>query len=242
MNTFDAINKLRTRLSPLFPFLTRDFIVRLMPGRLRSEALLLASATNAIRKGLDAAMLHPTFERTAMATKIKDALASHPGLSAERWDREVLNPILDSGQSLSGVQYEVGDLIPETGHTVTKGDMVVARLNSKFSNAVTKVVTGASAMSGVVVANPQLIEDDQTKLLRKPIKDGPLMSPRGMNRGTANDATHSTADNWIQEWKLAKADGTTSKLMDQDWFYEKVVLPHVTSGNPESRPPPCAAY
>lgn len=233
MNSFDLVNKLRTRLAALFPFLTRDFVVRLMPGRLRADALLLASATNAVRKGIDAALLHPTFGQVAHALKIQDAIDSHPGLGQQRWDREVLNPILDAGQSLTGVPYEVGDLIPETGHIVTAEDMAAARINSKFSNAVTKVVTGASGMSGVITANPQLIEDDKTKLLRKPVKDGPLMSPRSLNRGTANDATHSSADNWIQEWKLAKADGATSKLMDQDWFYTNVVLPHAVASNPE---------
>ncbi len=233
MNSFDGVNMLRSRLSVLFPFMTRDFVVRLMPGRLRTDALGLASATNALRKALDQVTLHPTFGRMRLNLKVDEAVKSHPGLTAKQWESEVFNYVIDSGQETTGAQFEVGDIIPETGHKVTKADLDAARINSKFASAAYKAVEGASGMSGVLAANPQLIEPEKSGLLRKGIKSGPLTAPRGRNRGVANDVNHESADSILKTWRDSKENGGTTKLSEQDWFFNRVVLSHVVTGNPE---------
>lgn len=160
------------------------------------------------------------------------AVASH-GWDTTRimhWKKNVLNPILAAGQNAGQMRLGSGNYIPGTGIKITKEDMVVARLEKRFSQAIVQTTQGTAANTPTILLhNPVLVEDVDPKGKR------PSFKRRALSPGPLTMARHFSqwGHGFLVQWTAAKSSAERLRLLTTGDNFQMAVLGYVTTTNPE---------
>lgn len=236
--SLDIINRI-TDVMPLVDLLkTRGDITRKLPGRIMLDLLRSQQAVNAVSLGLRGVANHPVHGSKRQAEDEAAAIKSHSGMTPEQWRREVLEPIFDEGQRFDRRNPEAGRK-SRFGHAYTSQDLKAAKLQSQYVNHAMRVIQGPASRSGVVLANPVLVEDKEAAVARGGAAVGPITMPRGFNRGSNRDP--HTVDYWDKAWReaseptddAAKRAARIALLVRDDSFFDNVAVAYVWEQNPE---------
>lgn len=237
---FDIINRVRVWVPVLRPLIDRMFIFRQMPGTIGSKLRILTKVGMQVAKQIESARANPKFGEAAMNIAADAAIKSHSGMTPEQWDAEVLNELLGSAQESTGRSLRVGDT-NIFGHTITKEDMAVAKLQARFSNALYEATKGM-ARGGISMYFPTLVREtykvggkEQVRM-RYAYASGGLMTPRSFNRSADPEGPIALTEEWrkaeVPNDPVATAANRRA-LMNTPAFFTRVVLGHVTESNPE---------
>lgn len=219
----DAISQIRNSFPLLQNMVTRNLIYRIIPGRLMTTLRGIGTVLDSTSTSITAANKNKAYGFGAQDIANARAIRSHPEMDALRWNREVANFIFAGNQSYQRYLLKVGDIIPQTGHRITREDMDAARLQRRWSDKIYEIMTRQDRKDlGIEMYYPVEVEDSRG-VMRKPYAAGPMVVPRRFNRRKAKVAS---------EW-LELGNNTDAKLahLSQPSVFRDMALGHVAEIN-----------
>lgn len=219
----DVISRIRNSFPLLQNMVTRNLIYRIIPGRLMTTLRGIGTVLDSTVTSITAANKNKVYGFGAQDIANARAIRSHPELDALRWNREVANFIFAGNQSYQRYLLKVGDIIPQTGHRITREDMDAARLQRRWSDKIYEIMTRQNRKDlGIEMYYPVEVEDSRG-VMRKPYAAGPMVVPRRFNRSKAK-----VASDWLE-----LGNNTDAKLaqLAQPSVFRDMALGHVAEIN-----------
>lgn len=147
------------------------------------------------------------------------ALRSHR-MTSKQWREEVMWPILDSAQSFGVAQLKTGDIIPTTGHRVTKEDTEAVNLQHEYDRALQKIAYDGG---GQMAARMNALRVKAGNILRKSVETGPMTMSRRLRQEAVDLAVG---------WAKAAENGTIDQFLSEDSNWQNLVLAHIFEADP----------
>lgn len=219
----DVISRIRNSFPLLQNMVTRNLIYRIIPGRLMTTLRGIGTVLDSTVTSITAANKNKAYGFGAQDIANARAIRSHPGMDALRWNREVANFIFAGNQSYQRYLLKVGDIIPQTGHKITREDMDAARLQRRWSDKIYEIMTRQNRKDlGIEMHYPVEVEDSRG-MMRKPYAAGPMVVPRRFNRSKAE-----VASAWL---RLGGNTDAKLALLAQPSVFRDMALGHVAEIN-----------
>lgn len=219
----DVISQIRNSFPLLQNMVTRSLIYRIIPGRLMTTLRGIGTVLDSTVTSITAANKNKAYGFGAQDIANARAIRSHPEMDALRWNREVASFIFAGNQSYQRYLLKVGDIIPQTGHRITREDMDAARLQRRWSDKIYEIMTRQNRKDlGIEMYYPVEVEDSRG-VMRKPYAAGPMVVPRRFNRDKAK-----VASGWLE-----LGGNTDAKLaqLAQPSVFRDMALGHVAEIN-----------
>lgn len=192
----------------------RDVIERI-GGRTVREAFKDADVLDRTMRKVEAIDADPNYGKAAQTQAILKAVASHGWApdQTKKWDEEIAEPIIASGQNRLSPVYEINDFVVGSDVRITAADLSAIRLMKQWSDAIQAVA-------------PHSIQDRLHDL--------------GISRraiGNGRYAVHRVQAHWtkqfVEAWETAPNDAAKAKLLEHDDAFRQVVLGYLAEYNTE---------
>lgn len=192
----------------------RDVIERI-GGRTVRQAFTDAGTLDTVMRKVEAIEAHPEYGRAAQVEAVLKALSSH-GWSPEqsqRWDEQVAEPVIASGQNKLSPVYEAGDIVVGSDVRLTAADIAAIRLMKQHGDA-------------IIAVAPHSIQDRLADL-------GISRRAIGNGRYTSHRIAAQWTKQFVDAWNEAADDAAKARLLIPENAFRQVVLGYLAEFNPE---------
>lgn len=227
IDPFDGITSVMGEVG--YSFQTVRDVLERIGGRVMRQAFIDAAELDTVMRKVEAADQNPEYGRAAQTAAVLKAIESHGwggshrfllwqvenplSDQSKRWDEEVAEPVLASGQNRLSPIYEVGDVIVGSDTKLTKEDVAALKLMKRWGDA-------------IIAAAPHSIQDRLSDLgiTRKAIGNGKF---------TVHRIEASWTRNFAKAWNEAKDDAAREKILTGPDEFRRVVLGYLAEYNVE---------
>lgn len=213
IDPFDVITALSGTVG--YSFQTVKDVIERIGGRTVQQAFRDAALLDTIMRKVEGVDSNPVYGRAAQTAAVLKALKSHDwdADQIERWNGNVAEPVLASGQNKLSPVYEVGDIIVGSDTTLTSEDVAALSLMKRWGDAMINVA-------------PHSIEDRLSEL-------GITRKALGNGKWTGHRIEAPWTRNFVSNWKAAPTDAAKADLLTGDDEFRNVVLGYLSEYNPE---------
>jgi hypothetical protein len=206
---------------------TMNHELRSLAGRAATDALQVAQQADQIEQYLETLQNNADHGGKAINIASVQAAQAH-GYQGNKgvllWERDVLNPILASGQSFGSPVLKVGMTLPTSGKVVIQSDIDAIEKMKAWNRDVLKTAQGAPESRTARYFNPVQVVDETGKVNRNAVGSGVYTMARAPSRWGFE---------FSQEWKRAGNDLQRVGLLRDPVNFQQAVLGRIAEQSSE---------